>query len=129
MPCSLRFEGPLVLFRFSGAVTAAEIADAVNTVAAHPCFDEQRYHIADCRDARMPALDDALLLAMAPVIGATLTNRALTTILVPDSEGTRAFAQHCRPMFRHLRLHFAPDLETAMEWMQEQTVTAFPRIT
>lgn len=126
MPCRLRFEGRVVLARFDGAVTSAEIADLVNDVASHPQFDEQRFLIVDCRDATLPALDESLLLATAPLIGATLTNRSLALVVVPDSDATRQFAEFCRPTLRHVRLHFAPDVEAAVQWIHAQTTSIFP---
>jgi hypothetical protein len=126
MPCELQFDGPVVLVEFHGAVTATEIHDVVDRVASDSRFDDQRYHVVDWRRATLPPLDDAILLATAPVIGATVTNPGITTIFVPDGEPTRRFAEHCAPTFRHLRLRFAASVGEAMDWIYTQTQTLAP---
>ena len=112
----------VVYVRFFGLVTARELADAVSEIAADPAFELQRFHVIDYSDATLPPLDRSVFNAMVPVIGATTTNDEIVSILVPDNEQTRAFANFCKPSLQGLRsTKFFRDRDAAENWITEQT--------
>lgn len=126
MAYDLEIDGRVVLLRFHGPVDASDLMRAVNVIAADPSFDEQRFHVVDCSAATLPSLDDHVLDAMIPVIGATRTNPQIDTIFIPDCDQTRSLAQFCRPVFERLRsISFAPDLGAAQDWINAQTTTVY----
>jgi hypothetical protein len=123
MPYDLEFHGRVVLMRYTGQVTADDIAASTTAVAARADFEDQRFHIVDWSQATMPPLNEELIWATAGLIGAISTNTRLESIAVPDSPPVRAFIEYLRPTLGQIHFTFLPTVEAAWNWIDDRTMT------
>jgi hypothetical protein len=124
MAYEIDWQGRVVYVRLSGVMDVNELARAVNEIAASAEFDGQRFQVVDFGAATLPPLNPLVFRALAPVIGATVTNPCITAIVVPDTAPVRAFTTFCSPVLRGLRsVQFLRDRAQADDWISEQTMT------
>jgi hypothetical protein len=121
MPYEVESHGRVVLVRFTGRVTAAEIESMTTSVAARADFEDQRFHIIDWTQATMPALTEELIWATAGIIGAIATNRRLESVFVPDTAPVREFIEYLQPTLAGLRITFVPTVQEAWNWINGRT--------
>jgi hypothetical protein len=121
MAYQIEWQQSVVYVNWTGEVTVSDLGEAVREVSEHPDFDLQRFHVVDVTAATLPPLDMQVFDAIAPAIGATMTNRSITAIWVPDDPRTRAFVEFCSPMLVGLHsVRVLGDRAAADEWIREQ---------